>query len=1121
MSSSSSAAAALLPPITSSGDDPWSHYTAPFHNTAEHHADIDTIDAAAAPPTPTTKTRVSDMLTPRPSSRTVPTTTGAASTSAANMTEAEAVNAVARLCSTGPLAAVQDFFASASAEPPAGAGISAFALANEPHPTTGLVPLHYAAKEGRLDIVRWLVSDAGAMVDLEDRDGETALHKAALAGKLPVCTFLLANDASAEATDSDGWTPLHNACSRGYLDIVRLLVEQAEVSVNSATVPRGWTPLMNAASKGHLPIVRYLTSKYHADPFIRNSAGETAYDVAASTFEVYICEVLEKYEAERWSALKYAEPASAPQPNGSSSSTTRRLRDIGAYNPLALHTTVPVIIHENQRLDTRLSTLAIHGGKPRWSSSGAARKNVPDRRAPSSITPGPLSRSKTRHLAVTKEDVLLPLRDEPYKMRYHTLQAARANGDAAAAAAAAGGAPSSADLSRTPTSAADFHGLNGGSNDAPGSGPITASEPSHFWLSDWQLDYSHPMVSIDDSSTSARGAAGQQQQQGQSQNAANIGGGWQYAPSFDTPEERWVAEMPAPLVRLLEGKGLGSSVSRAVASGAGALPIIGSGSNSNSNSNNSADEREATAPGAGWVRRRRWVRVMRRRLDIEFGDELEAAERIIVSSSSADPSSSLSENLSPAALRAQDIARSEAARLGSEADYVARARTLAGQAVAMGGTPADMLGQSKDETDARTARLELAVAELRASAFSDGSAERRARAEELLKEYMVQLGQMRQASGIEDEDEDDDSEADDDEEFIYPNSYKDDAASVITRLAPSSSSGFLYPGSSAATAAASSLRPAILDRVASSASVFGPNVTPSEAGTSAAALRSADLAAAREFRVPTHDAPNRHVMQANRAPVLREQNLTPQWESDAAAAECRGCSRRFTFFLRKHHCRRCGRIFCDACSSHRAHLSPQELVVDPAIPEMFLHEAVSAARICNSCNAERQLPANLRSRFGGGGTGAEAALLRNGGGAGPGRNGGVINLNGRSAGGYDGFEDEVMGPPSDVSSRASELNECPVCDKALASLGDSSAQEAHVRSCLENGGGGSLQGGRYLVYKLPDGSPIVSKECVICMEDFVVGATIARLPCLCYFHRACIDSWFKKGRACPVHARTW
>ena len=48
---------------------------------------------------------------------------------------------------------------------------------------------------------------------------------------------------------------------------------------------------MNAASKGHLPVVLYLLTKQGADPLIRNKWGETAFDVAAAVFEVWICEV--------------------------------------------------------------------------------------------------------------------------------------------------------------------------------------------------------------------------------------------------------------------------------------------------------------------------------------------------------------------------------------------------------------------------------------------------------------------------------------------------------------------------------------------------------------------------------------------------------------------------------------------------------------------------------------------------------------------------------------------------------------------------------------------------------------------------------------------------------------
>ncbi len=51
------------------------------------------------------------------------------------------------------------------------------------------------------------------------------------------------------------------------------------------------TSAVNTASKGHLPVVRYLLNKQSADPLVRNNWGETAYDVAAAVFEVWICEV--------------------------------------------------------------------------------------------------------------------------------------------------------------------------------------------------------------------------------------------------------------------------------------------------------------------------------------------------------------------------------------------------------------------------------------------------------------------------------------------------------------------------------------------------------------------------------------------------------------------------------------------------------------------------------------------------------------------------------------------------------------------------------------------------------------------------------------------------------------
>ncbi|CAD6889948.1 unnamed protein product [Tilletia laevis] len=255
---------------------------------------------------------------------------------------------------------------------------------------------------------------------------------------------------------------------------------------------------------------------------------------------------------------------------------------------------------------------------------------------------------------------------------------------------------------------------------------------------------------------------------------------------------------------------------------------------------------------------------------------------------------------------------------------------------------------------------------------------------------MVQLGQLRQASGVEDDDVDDNSEADDAEELIYPNSYKDDAASVITRLAPSS--GLQTPNGPLLRACDPRPRRLLCVRLRAERDALGSGDELRPRSGLRTWLR--------------HDAPNRHVMASNRAPVLREQMLSPQWESDSAAMDCRGCSRRFMFFLRKVREStvfdfRFSRVnadtalepssFCSApLPSMRSdpsvtHVRPTAPTSRPmsssstrAVPEMFLHPAVSAAQICNSCIAERQLIASLRSRFGGGGTGAEALLRNNG-----------------------------------------------------------------------------------------------------------------------------------------------
>jgi len=48
-----------------------------------------------------------------------------------------------------------------------------------------------------------------------------------------------------------------------------------------------------------------------------------------------------------------------------------------------------------------------------------------------------------------------------------------------------------------------------------------------------------------------------------------------------------------------------------------------------------------------------------------------------------------------------------------------------------------------------------------------------------------------------------------------------------------------------------------------------------------------------------------------------------------------------------------------------------------------------------------------------------------------------------------------------------------------------------------------------------------TEECIICLCEFEKGQITVRLPCLCYFHRNCIENWFStlRRRECPLHRK--
>ncbi|KAH7030221.1 FYVE zinc finger-domain-containing protein [Macrophomina phaseolina] len=57
--------------------------------------------------------------------------------------------------------------------------------------------------------------------------------------------------------------------------------------------------------------------------------------------------------------------------------------------------------------------------------------------------------------------------------------------------------------------------------------------------------------------------------------------------------------------------------------------------------------------------------------------------------------------------------------------------------------------------------------------------------------------------------------------------------------------------------------------------------------------------------------------------------VIPQWQPDSDVSHCPVCGTQFSFWYRKHHCRKCGRVVCANCSPHRITIPRQYIVRAP------------------------------------------------------------------------------------------------------------------------------------------------------------------------------------------------
>ena len=128
----------------------------------------------------------------------------------------------------------------------------------------GRTPLHYAARNGHLDVCKFLVCGAGVPADAKAYDSTTPMHLAVWQGHLVVADWLLTVCDNLHSLNDYGCDVSHWAAMRGDVPTAKWLVAKGVTMRTTNLV--GHTSLHKAAQSGHWELVRFLVQEVGIDP---------------------------------------------------------------------------------------------------------------------------------------------------------------------------------------------------------------------------------------------------------------------------------------------------------------------------------------------------------------------------------------------------------------------------------------------------------------------------------------------------------------------------------------------------------------------------------------------------------------------------------------------------------------------------------------------------------------------------------------------------------------------------------------------------------------------------------------------------------------------------------------